>query len=61
MRPASLLSTRADPPLPLVRLRARGQLTEVRASDLRFTPEEANAFLNQRMGLGLSDENVATL
>jgi LuxR family maltose regulon positive regulatory protein len=56
-----VLSTRTDPPLPLARLRARDQLTEVRAVDLRFTADEANLFLNQRMGLGLSDVNVAAL
>ena len=40
-----VLATRADPPLPLARLRARGQLLELRAADLRFTPAEAAAFL----------------
>jgi LuxR family maltose regulon positive regulatory protein len=39
------LLTRRDPPLPIARLRARGQVTEVRAADLRFTPAEAAAFL----------------
>jgi ATP/maltotriose-dependent transcriptional regulator MalT len=56
-----VLATRADPPLPLARLRARGQLTELRASDLRFTPEEAAAFLTQTMGLTLSAEEISTL
>jgi LuxR family maltose regulon positive regulatory protein len=56
-----VLITRADPPLPLVRLRARDQLTELRAVDLRFTPEETAAFLNQVMGLDLSPEEVAAL
>jgi LuxR family maltose regulon positive regulatory protein len=55
------LSTRADPLLPLVRLRARGQLTELRASDLRFTSDEAAAFLNETMGLSLTRENVEAL
>jgi LuxR family maltose regulon positive regulatory protein len=55
------LSTRADPLLPLVRLRARGQLTELRANDLRFTSDEAATFLNETMGLGLTRENVAAL
>jgi hypothetical protein len=41
------MSTRADPPLPLSRLRARGELVEVRAADLRFTTEEAEVFLNE--------------
>ena len=46
-----VITTREDPQLPLARLRARGQLTELRAADLRFTPAEAAAFLNQVMGL----------
>ncbi len=45
------VSTRADPPLPLSRLRARGELVEVRAADLRFTTDEAEVFLNEVMGL----------
>ena len=45
------ITTRADPPLPLSRLRARGELLELRAADLRFTAEEADAFLNEVMGL----------
>ena len=56
-----VLATRADPPLPLARLRVRGHLTELRASDLRFTPEEAAAFLTQGMGLTLSAEEISTL
>lgn len=56
-----VLSTRVDPPLHLSRLRARGQLTELRAKDLRFTPEEAAGFLNQAMGLGLSAQDVEAL
>jgi len=56
-----VIATREDPPLPLARLRARGQLTELRATDLRFTPSEAAEFLNQVMGLGLSAEDVAAL
>ena len=56
-----VIATREDPPLPLARLRARGQLTELRATDLRFTPAEAADFLNQVMGLGLSAEDVAAL
>ena len=56
-----VLSTRADPPLPIVRLRARGQLTEVRVDDLAFTVDEAVTFLNERMGLGLSLEEVKAL
>ncbi len=56
-----IIATREDPHLPLARLRARAQLTEVRAIDLRFTPSEAAAFLNQMMGLTLSAEEIAAL
>ncbi|MCW2676234.1 MAG: putative LuxR family transcriptional regulator [Modestobacter sp.] len=55
------MTTRADPPLPLSRLRARGELLEVRAADLRFTAEEADVFLNRVMGLGLEPAQVAAL
>jgi len=56
-----LIASRADPPLPLPRLRARGQLIEIRQSDLRFTAEEAAAFLNKSMGLELTAQEVAAL
>jgi LuxR family maltose regulon positive regulatory protein len=56
-----VIATREDPQLPLPRLRARGQLTELRATDLRFIPAEAAAFLNQVMGLTLSAEEIAVL
>src|SRR3712207_200105 len=56
-----VIATREDPHLPLARLRARGQLTELRASDLRFTLSEAAEFLNSVMGLGLSAEDIAAL
>ena len=56
-----LLATRTDPPFPLARLRARGQLCEVRAADLRFGAAEANAFLQAVMGLDLPPEAIATL
>ncbi len=56
-----VIATREDPHLPLAQLRVRGQLTELRAADLRFTPAEAAEFLNQVMGLNLSAENVAAL
>ncbi|HEY7102301.1 MAG TPA: LuxR C-terminal-related transcriptional regulator [Mycobacteriales bacterium] len=56
-----VLATRVDPPLPLARLRARGELVEVRARDLRFTQDEADAFLAGPMGLALSRNDVATL
>jgi len=55
------ITTREDPHLPLARLRARGQLTELRAADLRFSPAEAAEFLNQVMGLNLSAEDTSTL
>jgi LuxR family maltose regulon positive regulatory protein len=56
-----VIATREDPQLPLARLRARGQLTELRATDLRFTPSEAAGFLNQGMGLNLSAQDIAAL
>lgn len=56
-----VIATREDPNLPLARLRARGQLTELRAADLRFTPAEAAEFLNQVMGLSLSAEDIDVL
>ena len=56
-----VIATREDPQLPLARLRARGQLSEVRADDLRFTPDEAAEFLNEAMGLSLSKEDIAAL
>ncbi len=56
-----VIATRADPSLPLARLRARGELVEIRAADLRFTPEEAAAYLNEMMGLQLTARDVAAL
>ncbi len=56
-----VLTTRADPALPLARLRARGELVEIRAADLRFTPDEATAYLNEVMGLDLASGDVAAL
>jgi len=56
-----VITTRQDPNLSLGRLRARGQLTELRAADLRFTSAEAAAFLNQMMGLKLLPEDIAAL
>lgn len=56
-----VLSSRSDPPLPLARFRALGQVTEVRATDLCFYVDEAATFLNQIMCLSLSAENVAIL
>ena len=56
-----VVACRADPPLPLARLRARGELIEVRAADLRFTPEEAFRYLNGVMGLSLTARDVSAL
>ena len=56
-----VITTREDPALPIPRLRARRQLTEIRAADLRFTPSEAAEFLSQVMELNLSAEEIAAL
>jgi len=56
-----VIATREDPNLPLARLRARGQLAELRAADLRFTPDEAAEFLEGVMKLDLSAEDIAAL
>jgi LuxR family maltose regulon positive regulatory protein len=56
-----VVSTRMDPPWPLARLRARGQLMELRAADLRFTPDETSAFFKDTMNLELSPEEAAAL
>ena len=56
-----VIATRVDPALPLARMRARGDLIEIRASDLRFTPDEAVAYFNGVMGLGLTAADVAAL
>ncbi len=56
-----VIATREEPHLPLARLRARGQLTELRAADLRFTPAEAAEFLNRVMDLSLSADDSAAL
>ncbi|MEZ4711263.1 MAG: LuxR C-terminal-related transcriptional regulator [Caldilineaceae bacterium] len=56
-----VITTREDPNLPLARYRARGQLSELRAIDLRFTPDEAAQLLNRAMGLTLSAEEIAAL
>jgi LuxR family maltose regulon positive regulatory protein len=56
-----VIATRSDPPLHLARLRARGQLLELRQADLRFTADETAAFLNEAMGLDLSPEDVSAL
>ncbi|MGD0067601.1 MAG: BTAD domain-containing putative transcriptional regulator, partial [Streptosporangiaceae bacterium] len=56
-----VIAGRADPALPLARWRARGELTEIRAAGLRFTPGEAAAYLNETMGLQLTARDVAAL
>ena len=56
-----VIAGRADPALPLARLRGRGELVEIRAADLRFTPDEAAAYLNGVMGLALTAPDVAVL
>jgi len=56
-----VLASRSDPPLPLARLRARGDLLEVRAADLRFTPEEAATYFDESAGLALTPAQVIAL
>lgn len=56
-----VIATRSDPPLPLARLRARGQTVELRAAELGFTEQEAAQFLNEVMDLGLDAASVAAL
>lgn len=56
-----VIITREDPPIALSRLRSRGRLTEIRAGDLRFTPEEAAQLFESVMGLDLPDEDVKAL
>jgi len=56
-----VIATRSDPPLPLARLRGTGLITELRQSDLRFTEEEAGAFLGEMLECELLDEDIAVL
>ncbi len=56
-----VITSRADPALPLARWRARGELVEIRAADLRFSPDESAAYLNGPMGLTLSEREVSAL
>jgi ATP/maltotriose-dependent transcriptional regulator MalT len=56
-----VIASRTDPALPLARWRARGELAEIRAAGLRFTPDEAAAYLNEMMGLQLTARDVAAL
>ena len=56
-----VIATRADPSLPIVRIRARGKLTELRGDDLRFTYDETRSFLNSQMGLEIAEADLKTL
>jgi len=56
-----VIASRSDPPIPLARFRARGQLAELRAADLRFTFEEAAGLLRRVWGLNLPEESIAAL
>jgi LuxR family maltose regulon positive regulatory protein len=56
-----ILSSRVDPPLPLAQMRARGQLTELRAPELRFTHQEVGTFLNQKLALNLQPEVITAM
>ena len=56
-----VIASRTDPALPLARMRARGELIEIRAGDLRFTADEADAYFNGVLGLGLTSGDVAAL
>jgi LuxR family maltose regulon positive regulatory protein len=61
LRMCLVIVSREDPPFPLARWRGRGQLVEIRADDLRFTPEEAGQFLGQMVGVHLSAKQVREL
>ena len=61
MQMSLVITSREDPPFPLSRLRGRDQLVEIRADDLRFTPEEATQFLQQMLGITLSAEQITEL
>ena len=56
-----MITTREDPPIPLPRWRARGELTEIRERDLQFTTAETTLLLNDTMGLKLTTEQIETL
>jgi LuxR family maltose regulon positive regulatory protein len=56
-----VIVSRSEPPIPLARLRIRGDLTEIRLADLRFRPDETGALFNQLLGMGLSAEDIAAL
>ena len=56
-----IIATRTDPSIRMAQMRARGEMCEIRAADLRFSLEEASEFLNQSIGLGLSSSDLSTL
>ena len=56
-----VIASRIDPDLPLPRWRVRGELAEIRAADLRFTPAEAQAFFDQALDAGLAEDDVQLL
>lgn len=56
-----VLSSRSDPPLPLGRLRAMGEMNEIRAEELSFTEEETARLLNEKMGLGIGPDDISVL
>ena len=56
-----VILTRADPPFPLARFRSRGELLEIRAKDLRFSLDDATAFLHDMVGMNLSEKNIQIL
>jgi LuxR family maltose regulon positive regulatory protein len=56
-----VIATRSDPPWPLARWRAQGDITEIRSQDLRFNPDESSLLLNEIMLLGLSSEDILRL
>jgi LuxR family maltose regulon positive regulatory protein len=56
-----VITTRADPALPIARLRARGELVEIRSEDLRFTPDEIAAYFNDTVGLALTAQDIIAL
>ena len=56
-----IISSRSDPPLPLGRLRARGELAEIRTEELAFTEEEADCLLNEKMDLNIEPDDVGVL
>lgn len=56
-----VIATRSDPPLPIAQLRGAGELTELRVAQMRFTSDEAAAFLTDTMGLGLTPTDMTML